>query len=212
MASPCNAHVLPPFPDPEPTLKATASIRPLAKPGAGPTDEALVLAARAGDNWAFELLFRRHVRMAVGLAHRLLPRDAEVDDIVQDCFSAAFERLASLQSPEAFGSWLGSIVIRTVQKRLRRRRLLERLGIRSPEPIEPDQVVSPSAPAEVAAELRAVYAFVDSLPAEERVALLLRRVEGLEISQIASQMGVSVSTVKRRLKSAEVRLDRAHGR
>jgi RNA polymerase sigma-70 factor (ECF subfamily) len=184
----------------------------LAPPGAGPTDEALVLAARGGDNWAFEALFRRHVRMAVGLAHRIMPNDPEVDDIVQDCFSAAFERLGSLQSPQAFGSWLGSIVIRTVQKRLRRRRLLERLGIRSQEPIEPDLVVSPSAPPEVATELRAVYAVVDSLPAEERVALLLRRVEGLEVGQIASQMGVSVSTVKRRLKAAEARLERAHGR
>jgi RNA polymerase sigma-70 factor (ECF subfamily) len=192
-------------------VKATASIRPLARPGAGPTDEALVLAARAGDPWAFEALFRRHVRMAAGLAHRLLPKDSEVDDIVQDCFSTAFERLDSLQSPPAFGSWLGSIVIRTVHKRLRRRRLLERLGMRSPDPIEPDEVVSRSAPPEVAAELRAVYAFVISLPAEQRVALLLRRVEGLEVSQIASQMGVSVSTVKRRLKSAEAALERAHG-
>jgi RNA polymerase sigma-70 factor (ECF subfamily) len=144
------------------------------------------------------------------LAYRILPQDSEVDDIVQDCFSTAFERLGSLQSPQAFSSWLGAIVIRTVQKRLRRRRLLERLGIRSSEPIEPDSIVSPNAPAEVAAELRKVYRFVQSMPAEERVALLLRRVEGLEISQIASQMGISVSTVKRRLKTAEARLERAH--
>ena len=51
-----------------------------------------------------------------------------------------------------------------------------------------------------------------SLPAalaEERVALVLRRVERLEIPEIAEQMGLSVSTVKRRLNAAEARLERA---
>jgi RNA polymerase sigma-70 factor (ECF subfamily) len=185
---------------------------PQTKSGAGPTDAALVMAARSGEGWAKEALFRRYVRLALGLAHRILPFDPEVDDLVQDSFLFAFERLHTLSNPQAFQAWLSSIVVRTAGKRLRRRKLLVRLGIRSQQPVEADEVVAGSAPPDVAAELRAVYGSVERLPAEERVALVLRRVERLEIPEIAAQMGLSVSTVKRRLASAEARLTRAHKR
>jgi len=171
-----------------------------------------VIAARGGEQWAFEALFRRHANMVFGLSYRLLPRDAEVEDVVQDAFSTAFQRLGTLQNPQAFASWLGSIVVNGVSKRLRRRRLLERLGLRSQEPCDPDEVVSPTAPAEVAAELKTVYRVLEALPTQQRVALVLRRVEGWEIMQIAQHMNLSVSTVKRRLAAAEARLERARER
>lgn len=187
----------------------TASKAALTKSGAGPSDAALVVAARGGEIWAQEALFRRHARMAVGLAHRLLPRDADVDDLVQDAFVAALERLGSLQNPQAFEAWLGSIVVNAASKRIRRQRLLARLGLRERESIDADQIAAPSAPGEVALELRRVYALLTHLPTEERVALVLRRVDGMEIPQIAEYMRLSASTVKRRLKAAEARLDRA---
>jgi len=170
------------------------------------------MAARAGEAWAQEALFKRHARMALGLAHRLLPRDEEVDDIVQDCFVSALKRLGSLDNPQAFAAWLGSIVVRAVGKRLRRRRLLTRLGLRVPEELDPDTMAAPSAPGEVAVELRRVYAVIGSLPAEARVALVLRRVDGLEVPDIARRMGLSLSTVKRRLKTAEEFLERSRAR
>jgi RNA polymerase sigma-70 factor (ECF subfamily) len=179
------------------------------KSGAGPTDAALVVSARAGETWAQEALFRRHARMALGLAHRLLPQDNEVDDLVQDCFVSALNRLASLENPQAFAAWLGSIVVRAVSKRLRRRRLLSRLGLRVPEEIDPDAIAAPAVPGDVAVELRRVYAVIAQLPAQARVALVLRRVDGLEVPEIARRMGVGLSTVKRRLKMAEEILERS---
>jgi len=182
---------------------------PATKSGAGPSDAALVLAARAGESWAREALFRRYVRLALGLSYRILPSDGDVDDLVQDSFLYAFEHLDKLSNPQAFQAWLSSIVVRTAGKRLRRRRLQVRLGLRSHEPIDVEQVVSRAAPPDVAVELRAVYALLEQLPAEERVALVLRRVERLEIPEIAEYMGLSASTVKRRLNAAEERLQRA---
>ena len=170
------------------------------------------MAARAGEAWAQEALFKRHARMALGLAHRLLPRDEDVDDVVQDCFVSALKRLGSLDNPQAFAAWLGSIVVRAVGKRLRRRRLLSRLGLRAPEELDPDAIAAPSAPGEVAVELRRVYAVIGSLPAEARIALVLRRVDGLEVPDIARRMGLSLSTVKRRLKMAEEFLERSRAR
>ncbi|MES1165714.1 MAG: sigma-70 family RNA polymerase sigma factor [Verrucomicrobiota bacterium] len=181
----------------------------LTESEASPSDAALVVAARAGEEWAREALFRRHARMALGLAHRLLPRDEDVDDVVQDCFLSALQRLSTLQNPQAFAAWLGSIVVRVVGKRLRHRRLLVRLGLRSAEAFDPDALAAPAAPGEVAVELRRVYTLVSHLPAQQRVALILRRVDGLEVPQIADWMGLSESTVKRRLKAAEERLERS---
>jgi RNA polymerase sigma-70 factor (ECF subfamily) len=73
-------------------------------------------------------------------------------------------------------------------------------------------MISPEAPVDVAVELRHVYSLVEKLPAEERVALVLRRVEGMELLEIADEMKLSLATVKRRLAAAEARLERASAR
>jgi RNA polymerase sigma-70 factor, ECF subfamily len=182
--------------------------RPVPSPT--PTDAALVLAAREGQEWAREALFRRYARLALGLSYRIMPYDADIDDLVQDSFLYAFERLDRLSNPQAFQAWLCSIVVRTAGKRLRRRKLQIRLGLRSNQHIDADEVIASTAPPDVAAELRAVYGVLEQLPVEERIALVLRRVERLEIPEIADHMGLSVSTVKRRLAAAEARLSRAY--
>jgi RNA polymerase sigma-70 factor (ECF subfamily) len=187
-------------------------LKPITRSGSGPTDAALVVAARAGEAWAQEALYQRYARMVIGLSQRILAGRDDADDLAQDAFVFAFTRLDTLQNPQAFQAWLRSIVARTASKRLRRQRLLVRLGIRRNEPIDADTVVSPEAPADVASEVRSVYGLLDRLPAEERVALVLRRVEGLDLAEIAEQMKLSLATVKRRIAAAEGRLERARQR
>ena len=182
--------------------------RTSTKSGAGPTDAALVVAARAGEAWAQEALFVRHAGRLLGLAQRMLGASDEADDLVQDTFVRALSRLHKLDNPQAFAAWLTSIAVHAAQKRLRRRRLLVRLGLRSADPLDPDVVISPSAPPDVVSELRAVYAAVSRLPAEERVALVLRRVEGMDLSEISEHMQLSLATIKRRLALAERHLQR----
>ena len=178
-----------------------------------PSNAALVGAALNGQSWAQEALFRRHLRMARGLAHRLLiGSDIEADDVVQDAFIAAFTRLDSLRAPEAFSGWLGSIVVRTASKRLRRHRLRLRLGLATKEEVDLDLNVSPVAPPDVALEIERIYRVLATFRPDERIALLLRRIEGLTIPEIAEHMDTSLSTAKRRLQQAEQRLERALAR
>jgi DNA-directed RNA polymerase specialized sigma24 family protein len=63
----------------------------------------------------------------------------------------------------------------------------------------------------VATELRALYGRIEALPANERVALVLRRVEGLGIDEIAALVGASPATVKRRIAEGEQRLSKFRG-
>ncbi len=176
---------------------------PSTRSGPGPTDATLVAAARAGEGWAAAVLYRRHSDTVNGLVARLLGRDTDRDDIVQDSFSQALTSLHKLQDPQAFASWLCSIAVGTTHKLLRRRRLLERLGLRRTEPLDPDRLIESTAPPDVAAELRAIYRVIDALPVNVRTVFLLRRVEGLSLPEVGRMVGASLTTVKRRLAQAQ---------
>jgi RNA polymerase sigma-70 factor (ECF subfamily) len=182
----------------------------VARQQQGPSDAALVVAARAGEEWARESIYRRYAGLVFGLAHRLLGRDHEIDDLVQECFAQALANLHRLDDPQALAAWLSSLVVRTTHKMLRRRTIATRLGLRRPmDPLDADALVSPNAPADVQAELRAIYAIIERLPARARIALVLRRVEGMSQEEVARAMGVSVSTAKRLLADGEQRLQAA---
>ena len=180
--------------------------------GAGPTDAALVVAARADELWAKEALFRRYIAMVNGLGYRLLGRDSDLEDLVQDSFTEAWRSLPRLENPQAFASWMSSIVVRTAHKMLRRRKIARSLGLRRSEPIDLDALIATTAPPDARIELRGIYRLVESLPTGTRVAFILRRVEGLPLEAIAESMGTSLATVKRRIASAEQCLtqDTAH--
>jgi RNA polymerase sigma-70 factor (ECF subfamily) len=169
-----------------------------------------VVAARAGEAWACEALYRRHVGTVHGLACRLLGRDRDVDDLLQDSFISALSSLDRLADPNAFRSWVCGIVVRKTYKLIRRRRLLASLGLGGREaPVEVDQLLARSTPPDVAAELRAVYRILESLPADVRTILVLRRVEGCGLEEIAELVGLSLATVKRRLVKGEEMLNAA---
>jgi len=170
------------------------------------TDESLVLAARAGDASAKEALFRRHARSASDLGYRLLGRDDELEDVVQESFLAVFEQLSRLADPRAFKTWLAVIVTRAAIKILRRRRFLSRLGFVQAERIQIEDILANDAPPDVRAELERVYRAISSLPTIERVVLVSRRIEQLQLEEIAQRTGLSLATVKRRLARAERRL------
>jgi RNA polymerase sigma-70 factor, ECF subfamily len=172
--------------------------------GAGPSDAALVVSARAGEAWAQEALFRRHAPRLNGLAYRVMGgRDADIDDLVQDSFVAAFNTLDQLKNADAWASWIRSILVRQAHKRIRHRRLLSRLGLRSSTPIDPNDLISEAASPEQAAELRAIYGVLESMSADLRVPLVLHRVEGLMLEEVASSMDISLATVKRRIAAAD---------
>lgn len=175
-------------------------------------DETLVLAARAGDQEAKATLFRRHARMASNLAYRLLGRDEELEDLVQESFVSAFGSLSKLTDPRAFKTWLSAIVTRTAIAAIRKRRLLARLGFVRAGGVQLERVIARNAPPDVLAELEAVYRALDALPAKERVVLVLRRVEQQQLDEIAAQTGLSLASVKRYLARAERALNPERGR
>jgi RNA polymerase sigma factor (sigma-70 family) len=78
--------------------------------------------------------------------------------------------------------------------------------LRPTTPIDPESVVSRTAPIEVHAELTQLYGVLDRMKPEVRTALVLHRVEGMSVPEVAEAMQVSASTVKRRLSAGRKRL------
>jgi RNA polymerase sigma-70 factor, ECF subfamily len=181
-------------------------------PTAGlPADAELVARAREGESWATEALFRRHIRAVGNLALRMLRNPEDADDVVQDTFAVALDKLDSLKEPEAFRAWLFSIAVRHVHRRLRRRRLLTALGFVRMEETTLADLAAPNLASETRAELALLDRALLAVPLADRLPWMLRHVEGEPLATVAAICGCSLATVKRRIGRAELAIQRHLG-
>jgi RNA polymerase sigma-70 factor (ECF subfamily) len=115
----------------------------------------------------------------------------------------AHDKLPELRDGQAFKSWFGSIVVSLVRTRLRRRRLLGSFGVGCADPVDLDSIACESAGPEARAELAQVYALLQTLPADDRIAWTLRQVEHHRLEAVAELCGCSLATAKRRILRAQ---------
>lgn len=169
-----------------------------------PSDAELALAARLGDIQAQGTLFRRHANVVYGLAFRLVGA-REAKDVTQDTFVQALRSLDRLAEPAFFRSWLCGITVRVVRHRLRRIKLFRRAFSEDSLEQVPEHM-DPGAPPDAIAELKWAYARLGRLPERQRVAFVLRRIDGMTRDEVALAMGLSVTTIKRLVTAAELRL------
>jgi len=158
--------------------------------------EELVAAAQTGDREAFGRLYEQFGPMVHGVLLTRVPF-GEVEDLVQDVFLAAFERLSTLRSPRAFGSWLAVIA---------RHRAVDYHRRPTPEPMTEE--ISSVRPRPQAGALE-VLAVIRSLPAAYRETLVLRLVEGKTGDEIAEQTGLTPGSVRVNLHRGMQRLRQA---
>lgn len=127
---------------------------------------------------------------------------------MHDAFVSAFERLRDLQDHAAFRGWLGSIVVHTVRSRMRRLRLMAVLGLGPRgEAVDIDDLASPQASPAVRAQIAQIYALLQTVPTDERIAWTLRSVEGHDLETVARLTDCSLATVKRRIQRTQRFLD-----
>ena len=167
------------------------------------TDEQLVKLSRERDRVAFEALYRRHAGFAANLATRIQGTAGEVDDIVHDAFLRAYQGLGELRDGAAFRAWLGSIVVRLVRSRLRRRRLLGVLGLSTPDPIDLDAIAAHDAGPDTRVLLAQVYSLLQTMPPDDRIAWTLRTIERHRLETVATLTDCSLATAKRRIARAQ---------
>jgi RNA polymerase sigma-70 factor, ECF subfamily len=182
----------------------------LLQPSDAAGDAQIVARAIEGDRWGREMLYRRHAAYLLAIAARLLGNRGEGEEVVQDTFVTAFEQLHQLREPGAVRGWLAQITISLVRRRMRRGRLMRVLGLdRGTDDATLAALAAPGTDANQRAELALVDRAMVTLSANVRIAWMLRLVEGLELSEVASACGCSLATAKRRIAAAETAV-RAH--
>ncbi len=174
-------------------------------------ETALVAAMRAGRLDAGAAFYDRYVRSVHALVFRLMGPDTDVEDVVHDVFVRALGSLPRLREPALLRSWLFGIAVRTVVIRFQKRSRQRWLRFLPPEDVP--EMISPPPSCELGEALRDVYAILRGMDADERVALVLHRVQGLALEDAAKAMGTSLSTYRRRLARGEAKfLARAKSR
>jgi RNA polymerase sigma-70 factor (ECF subfamily) len=176
-------------------------------------DAELVRRATGGDAWAEEAIYRRYAALILGTARRLLADSVEAQDVAQETFAAAFAGWLQLRDPARLKQWLLQIAISKVHRRFRRKKLLRTLGLAEcVDDATLDQLAKPDCTPELRAELSLLSRALDRISTAERIAWMLRHVEGLSLEEVADECSCSLATAKRRIAAAQQRVDRFVGR
>ncbi len=160
-----------------------------------------MLAARKGDRGAFERVARDYANMVIAVAYRLLGSEEDARDCAQDAFVKAWENVARYDPKWSVATWLRRIATNLALDRLRRRKILTGF----PDGLEGSTESNAEGPHE-AVERREraqrVWELLDTLPDKYRLMLVMREIEGMDISDISRETGIKPATVRWRLHRA----------
>lgn len=167
--------------------------------GDGIDEAALVARVRRGDADAFDTLVSRHMRRAFAIAYRLLQQREDAEDLVQDAFLIALDRIDDCEPGRPFGPWFHRIVTNRALNARKAR------SIRRTEPV-PDDVRSPAeSPLRAAerSEMRdRLRDALDSLPDRQRTIVEMFELDGCSSTEIAEILEISAGTVRWHLHEA----------
>jgi RNA polymerase sigma-70 factor (ECF subfamily) len=184
-----------------------APVVELASRAPADDDARLARHAARGDSRAFETLYRRHAGRVHGAILRLTGgRHARAEELTQEAFVRAWQKLPSFRFESAFGTWLYRLAVNTA--------LMDLRSLKN-DPVEqgveegalPEPGAQPFCPAEREELERAVAA----LSPRTRAVLVLHDVEGWKHEEIAAELSMAVGSSKAQLHRARRLLRRALG-
>ena len=167
-----------------------------------PSDKTLIEAVFAGDKAAYEKLYDRYAPLVRAVCYDMTGNVADAQDLAQDVFMRAYEKLDHLREPELFGRWVVGIA-RLRCKEWRRQRLRSQnrnIGLNDA------QAVVPNPPDDSRIEL--LREMITTLPEKERLALHTFYLQGSSADNARRIMGLSRSGFYRVLERARKRLER----
>lgn len=174
-------------------------------------EQSLIASARKGDRRAFNQLVMLYQSMVYNLAYRILGDPEAAADATQDAFLSAYKAMPKFRGG-SFKAWLLRIVTNACydQLRVKQRRPADSLD---DLPVEQDHVRylrDPSEQPDEFVERRELNGLIqrgiESLPAEQRVVVVLSDVQGMSYQEIAEIAGLSLGTVKSRLSRGRTKL------
>ena len=158
--------------------------------------------AASGDVAAFERLYRTHLARIHSLARRMAG-PASADELTQDVFVRAWQKLGTFRGDSAFSTWLHRLAVNVIIERFRVRGA-ERLRL-----VEGEAIFATTASAPVRHSDRiGIDAALEQLPPGAKRIFVLHHVEGYKHEEIATQLEISVGTSKAQLHRARMLMRR----
>ena len=165
------------------------------------TVDDVVLAAN-GDTAAFERVYNAHVPRVHGLARRMAGPEA-ADELTQDVFVRAWQKLGSFRGESSFGTWLHRLAVNVIIERFRTE-TTRRQRLHDGEEIF-DTLSGPTRTPDLSMDFEAA---LEKLPDGAREIFVLHDVEGYKHHEIGSLLGISAGTSKAQLHRARMILRR----
>jgi RNA polymerase sigma-70 factor (ECF subfamily) len=182
--------------------------------GCGPADAELVRRALSGDRRSFELLIRRYMGAIYALALRESPRRGDAEDIAQEAFVKAYNRLSELSDPAAFRGWVRRIAVNLARDAGRRKSRRMEVPDHAAGP-DPANIDVPSDDPSVSHRFRMqeareqIIEAIAGLPEDYSQVAAMRYIEGLEYRDMASRLGLRPEALRKRLHRANLMLRKA---
>ena len=182
-------------------LKSGVHLVLVSRPGSPqPSDVALVSAYADGQPHAGEQIWQKYAPLVDRVMARFFGRGQEIEDLTQEVFLRVFSRIHTLEDPSALRSFIYSIAIRVLRWELRRRWIRRCLSLSAGGRL-PERA-APCGDFEARQAVARLYGILDRLAIADRAAFVLRQMEGLSLEETSQSLGVSVATVKRRVRRA----------
>lgn len=163
------------------------------------TERQLVNAAMGGDHDAFAVLVQRYERAVIAAATAALGDRHAAQDVAQDAFVIAYEKLASLRQGASFGAWILQITRRRAWRVANSRPKLQTLNEHT-TPAEPRQN------GQLDPESQQLLQLIEKLPQHESLVVMLKYFDRRSAGDIAEMTGQTVGTVTKKLTRARERL------
>jgi RNA polymerase sigma-70 factor (ECF subfamily) len=172
------------------------------------SDFELAQASAAGDEAAFEKIYRAHFRRVYSLCLRMLGNPTEAEDVTQDVFMQLYRKIGSFQGDSALSTWLYRMTVNAVLMYVRHRQRKQK-----EQPVEDESLQSLVETEQF--RHRDETAIVDRIALERaigqlargyRSVLVLHDIEGYEHEEIAEMLGISPGTSKSQLHKARLKL------
>ena len=196
-------------------MDAPAATRALAGMSTGDTREhggarELILRVRSGDTGAFEILLHQHERLVLGSALRLLGQVDDAKDAAQEVFLRLFKYAGSLDPDQPLAPWLYRVTVNVCRDAVRQRMAARRVFVPDDPADHPGGAIDGGVEGALLTRQRrrVMREALAEMPERERLALVLRDIEGLETHEVARVLGTSEVTVRTQVSRGRLRLKR----
>jgi RNA polymerase sigma-70 factor, ECF subfamily len=177
---------------------------------------ALLTRAASGDAAAFEQIVVRHERRVLTLSWRLLGAMEDAQDAAQEVFLRTFKYLHRFDAQKQFEPWLVRMTVNVCRDIGRKRQLrgavLVQAGDEYARAERRDPRNDPHAELHSEQQRQMLYRALDDLPERERMAFVIRDIEGLTTAETAEALGISEATVRSQISSARLKIRKFVGK